>query len=510
MTHGVRTSGDCTRAPGDAHTGAYALVAALGALLAAAPLLGIYFHDDDFLHLFQLMNFGPREFITAPYAGHMHLVRNSVFYLTFLLFGMHAAAYFASVVVTHVANVLLLFALVRRLTASARVACFGALLFAICPANDGALAWYSVFGHALAATFVLAALLLLTPRRDDGAPLSTRRAVGVACCMLAASQSFGTGVAATALTPLVAALLRPSAFRNRGAAAALLAVPVLVVVAMAALYLPRTHINTDPMTMVGLLARSAADWRDVLSMIGHILSLGIVSLTLGSAYSLDRYPDAFSAAATAIFALGALWTFWRGSPRTRRELLAFLALALGCYAMVAVGRAAFLAGIQPAALVHAYVAATRYHYLAQTMLAVVLCLVLAEVAQRLPLAPRTTGALLAAWVVWELAATLLLRPSAPRFDAVRDLVGRQREAITNAVLAQPAGATVCLPNEALPVSVGFPGSVGVFMLFHDGDTLEGRRVYFTSSDPGVLAMRGDGGRLRALLLPADSCPPRAG
>src|SRR5262245_43446596 len=456
-------------APAAVRTLGYALVAALGSLLASLQLLGVYLHDDDFLHLFHLTDFGPAEFIVSPYAGHMLLMRNFAFFLTFRVFGMHAAAYLACAVVTHVANVLLPFALVRRLTGSARIACVGALLFAVCPANDGALGWYSAYGHALAATFVLVALLLLTPRRDESAPLSTRTAIAVACCMLAASQSFGTGVAAAVPTPLVAPFPPAPTFRNRGAAAALLAVPVLVGVAMAALYLPRTHLNSDPMITIGLLARSAVDWRHVVSMVGHILSLGIVSLTLGAAYPLDRYPDAISIGATATFGVGVVWAMRSGSPWTRRSLLAFVALAVGCYAMVAAGRAAFLAGIQSDALVHAYVAATRYHYLAQSMLAVVLSLVLAEVARQLAMGNRPTAALFAAWVGWQFAATVLLRPSAPRYDAVRELVAHQRDAIVRAVMEQPPGATVCLPNQPVPVSIGFPGSVGVYMLFNDRD-----------------------------------------
>src|SRR5262249_31252376 len=340
MWVGVQPPGDRNHTSSFAVTSAYSTLAALGGLLAASPILEAYFHDDDFLHLFQLVNYGPREFITAPYAGHMYLVRNSVFFLTFWLFGMHATAYLASVLATHVANVLLLFGLVRRLTASARIACFGALLFAASPANFGTLPWYSVYGHVLATTFVLAALLLLAPSPEDrAAPLSTRRAVAIACCMLAASQSFGTGVAAAVLTPLVAALLRPLAFRNRAAAAALLSVPVLVGVAMAALYLRRTFLTPDPMARVHLLEVSAVVWRLVASMIGHILCLGIVSLLLGAAYPLERYPDAVSAATTAAFGIGLLWAFRRGSSRARRSLLAFLALAFACYPMVALGRA---------------------------------------------------------------------------------------------------------------------------------------------------------------------------
>ena len=159
---------------------------------------------------------------------------------------------------------------------------------------------------------------------------------------------------------------------------------------------------------------------------------------------------------------------------------------------------------------HAYAAATRYHYLPQVLLTIVFCLVLSEASRQLSPTSRTTGALLAAWVVWAFASVTVLRTPVARFDSVRDLVARQRDAITSAVLAQAPGSTVCLPNEPVPVSVLFPGTVGIFMLFNHENTLDGRRVYFVSSDPAVLAMRGQGGRLGSLLLPAGDCPPRAG
>jgi len=511
MTARVRPPARQNDASSFAVTSAYAAVAALAALLATSPILRVYFHDDDFLHLFQIANFGPGEFITAPYSGHMYLVRNSVFLLTFRLFGMHAGVFLACALATHIANVLLLFGLVRRLTASAAIACLGALLFAVSPTNEGTLGWYSVYGHALATTFVLAALLLLAPPAEDTAgSLSTRRAVAAACCMLAASQSFGTGVAAAVLTPLVAVLLRPRAFRDRRAAAALLSVPVLVVVAMAALYLTRTPLNPNPSGLVDFLAHSAVAWWHVPPMIGHVLSLGIVSLVLGAAYPLERYPDAISAACIGAFAVAVLWALRSGSSRTRRCLLAFVALPLACYVMVALGRALVLAAIQPNALVHAYVVATRYHYLAQSLLAVALCLVLAEASRRLSLTTRTTSLLLVAWGAGSVMSAVLLRPPVPRFDAARDLVARQRERIERDVLARPPGATACVPYEPAPLSVGFPGSIGIFMLYHRDDDFEGRRVYFVSSDPRVLAMREQGGRLGSLLLPADACPPGAG
>jgi hypothetical protein len=146
----------------------------------------------------------------------MYLVRNPVFAFSYVLFGMRAAWYFATVLATHVANVLLLFTLVRRLTGSAAVACFGSVMFAVSPANAGTLGWYSVYGHALAGTFVLCALLLLTPLADGSPPLTTGRAVAAAACMLAASQSFGTGMAAALVLPVVAVCSGPRCCALRG------------------------------------------------------------------------------------------------------------------------------------------------------------------------------------------------------------------------------------------------------------------------------------------------------
>ena len=280
--------------------------------------------------------------------------------------------------------------------------------------------------------------------------------------------------------------------------------------AMAVLYLRRTPLNPDPTLSVEVLVRFAIDWRHIPPMIGHILSLGIVSLVLGAPYPLERYPDAVSAATTGAFGVAVLWALRSGSSRMRRSLLAFVALALACYLMVALGRALMFATIAPDERVHAYVGATRYHYLAQSVLAVILCIVLAEAGPRLSLTSRSTSLLLVIWVAWSITTGILLRPSVPHSDALRDLVAWERERLEREVLARPPGATVCVPYESVPLAVGFPGSIGVFMLYHRDNDLEGRRVYFISSDPRVLALREQGGRLSSLLLPADACPPHGG
>jgi len=52
--------------------------------------LETFFLRDDFGDLFEFANFGQREWLVAPAAGRMYLVRNSIYYLNFLAFWMNS------------------------------------------------------------------------------------------------------------------------------------------------------------------------------------------------------------------------------------------------------------------------------------------------------------------------------------------------------------------------------------------------------------------------------------
>jgi hypothetical protein len=485
------------------------VVAALAAVAASWPILGIYFFGDDFEHLFGFANFGLLDSIALPHSGHMQLVRNAVFYALFRLFGMWPTGFFAVALAVHVANVLLLFVLVRRLTGSSRLACVGAVLLAISPANPGTLGWVSVHGHALAATFTLTALLLLVPREADARPPTVGAAAAAAGCMLAASQCFGTAIAVALTLPGLAVLLRPSILRAPAAAALLCAVPVLTVIAMWLIYPQQSRVNPSPTLAAGLplWMRFAADIRHVVPMVGHLLVLGAVSLVLGAAYPLTRYPDFVAIGTAAVLAAGVSGALIRGSWKDRRVLVALLAVAIGGYFAVAAGRASIFAALgSPGVLVRFYADSLRYHYLAQVALAVVVCLVLAEAGRHVSWSRRTTRLLFCAWGLWAVVTGVLLRPAIDHKDAVRAAVAGALRSIGDEVERHPVGSTVCVPNAPAPLTLGFPGSVGIFMLYHPEDELEGRRVVFVSSDPSVLRLREVGGRLARLVAPPGRCP----
>jgi hypothetical protein len=93
------------------------LPAVLPIALAAVvffPITRNYFYQDDFLHLYRIVNRGLLELLVTPHGGHILVVRNAVFWLFYHLFGTAAGYYFTAVLLTHLVNVSLLYAVAPR------------------------------------------------------------------------------------------------------------------------------------------------------------------------------------------------------------------------------------------------------------------------------------------------------------------------------------------------------------------------------------------------------------
>jgi hypothetical protein len=134
---------------------------------------------------------------------------------------------------------------------------------------------------------------------------------------------------------------------------------------------------------------------------------------------------------------------------------------------------------------------------------------LSQVLRDRRLAPVGT-AVLVTWLVCVAASRVLWPPPFERFQILRDRVRFFRGMIEGKIRSAAPGSAACVPNQAVDLSAGFPGFVGIFMLYHRDDAFEGRRVYFTTSDPKVLALRIPGSRTKDLLLPDGQCPPAPG
>jgi hypothetical protein len=108
--------------------------------------------------------------------------------------------------------------------------------------------------------------------------------------------------------------------------------------------------------------------------------------------------------------------------------------------------------------------------------------------------------------VWAAAATasnLAFGPAMDHHDEERREVARALEHIRAAVDAARPGSIACVKNEIVPLFARFPGTVGVFVLYHPGDEIDGRRVRFVADRARLDATTG---RARTLMVEPDACP----
>lgn len=474
-------------------------------MIVYLPILGAYFWNDDFLNLYQIVNLDPVQYLLRPHGGHLLATRNAIFLLCHHAFGMWAPGYYALVLLSHGANVWLLFQVIRRCTASDRLAAFGAALWGTCPLHAGTLDWYSVYGQVVVAMVLLVILERATARPPSA---SRGRLVVWPVLLLAACTSFGVGLGVALVAPIVVALLLPASARRASTVAVLALVAVAVPFLyrqMLALYEqlagPSGEVTTT--TILLGLAQTPSFWPTILTMLAGLAAYGLTGLSAGFAFRGGPPPDALVRPVAVVATVAVLWVLARGSRDTRRYLIAMLVLVAGTYGMVAMGRAVFFAGDA----LHIGMSQPRYHYVGTIPLAIILGIVLAHLGARLP-AGGVGPLLLGSWAL----ATLGLRAaSAPFIDThaeARVETERVVTAIRAEVAATPPGATVRIPYQQFlgtgPLIAGnpmaFPGWAALFTIVFPSNSVDGRPVFFVAS-PEVVAATAEGRRTAGLLVP---------
>jgi hypothetical protein len=487
---------------------ALALLPIVCTAIVYRPIIRAYFITDDFYNLFLIINRDPIDFILRPHGGHLLATRNSLFYIFYQLFGMNSAAYFWVVLFTHLANVALLFQVIRHFTSSRWLACFGATLWGTAPVHAGTLDWYSVYGHVIVATITLYLLLRIGQAVDGERPLPRSAVYLWPLLLLTASTSFGVGIGVTLVFPIaVLCFLPPSRQRTR-----LLVTLFLTAVAVPLIYrgLVRLYVwyaGPSPEAFgVDLLVAGLQYWPRILAMCGFLLSYGITSLALGFSFVQGAFPGIAPYLVSAVFLVALVAAFRQSPSPVRRQLLGCLVLAIGAYGMIAAGRAVFFdmstigyAVVQP-----------RYHYLGTIPFAIILCVLLNRFADRVHLPAPAAPVLFVAWLGWQLIAY-------DRAAAFIDLHAPQRaetEKIVRTVRAQidatPPGGEVRIPNKRV-ASIGalidlaaFPGWAAMFTLFFPANVVDGKPVYFLVPEPDVIEANRDGRRTAGLLIPTET------
>ncbi|MCW5890578.1 MAG: hypothetical protein KIT14_08500 [bacterium] len=477
-----------------------AVLPAVVALVAYRDLVGAFFFNDDFQVLYELANGGGLvRFLLGPMFGHVNTARNALLALEHAAFGPHPAPFYAIALLIHAANAVLLQRLGARLTGAGGIAALVATAWAVSPMHAGTLTWCAAHGHALLTTVLLVLLLRLDARDRSGRVLGGGAAAGWMLALFAIATLYGTGFGVAAAFPLAALVAAPHA-TSTPSRLLLFVVPPLLLATFALLH----HLFPPPHTAIMQTVMPAL--RDVLSrpdgtasLLGHLADTGTTGL-VGGPFTGALRGRPWLVAASLLAVTGVLGAgLWRGRARDRRWIVAALLLALGAWGVVALGR-----GVQWATADMRGAVGERYHYAAQTMLALALVVALGTLVRRVGTA--IAGAWAAAGVAGLVLAPLLL----PLHTGERRLTAAALGEIAAQVAAAPPGATVRIPNTAFPPMEflamfqgrwTFPGLAGVYVIFGPATEPAGRRVEFVATDPEQLAARRRGGRIATLLVP---------
>jgi hypothetical protein len=478
------------------------------AALAAAvwfPILRNYFHFDDFLELYQLRNYDALHFYLQMYGGHLRIVRNAVTAALDGIFGPDPRPFFALMLATHVANTILVYVLALQWCASWRLAVVAAALWAIAPANEGAIGWYAVYGQVGATTCALLVVNGMS-RVDAAAPPRWGPPLRWAALLMAAGMMFGVGIAAALVMPVIAWLLLPPGAMRRRTLIATVAAAVAVLGIYAVVRALEAPLFGAPMVETTLMLAGVAPnaaFRHV-SLLGALLGYGCAALPLGPLLTPAAFPTVGHGVTIAIVAALLLAGGIVGTSRHRRALIAALLLVVAIYGMIAIGRSMFISSMGTIRIA----ISPRFHYAAGAFLAPALAVALAALVQRRRV-PRLAGhaafAIALAALVW--MAFGGMRTPINHFDGDRRETERALVSVATALKAAPPGAEVVLPNKPFgavgfvnfPNRDKFPGTAAVFAIFYPENVVAGHPVVFTSDDPLVLN-GARGGRRSATLI----------
>jgi hypothetical protein len=494
---------------------------AIVTLLVHARILGYFFMAHDFHHLFQVANFGA-ESLVEPFAGQVVIAHKLLFYLLFPLVGMNPVPYFAFALLLHIINVQLLASLIRRLTGRPLLAVFGATLWGAAPLLHEALWWCTAHGQVMVTTAVLWILCDLA-RLDRDAAVPSRGMLARWCLLLVvASTSDGFGAAIALTFAGVAQLLLPESPRRSRIALSFLGLSALIVVLFVAVRWLYTQISGETVPVyVLLLGPGPGSSLRVLELLVGLMSSSVAGLLAGPLLAVDplsmhsgviRGPLSglelgqilvLSQAIAALFLALVLWSHRGASARDRRWLLGLFGLMVVCFASLVLGRFEAMAG-ELAGLVT--VLRPQHHYLTSSLVAVMLCAVLARFSLPSWMAMRPAlvglGCAAALLVLLSIQVTSTLgspRRGKPPTNA-RPTYERLVGLIEDTAHSQPEGSQVITPNRRLnimhPPPTGglarerqlFPDLAAIFVITYPGESLDGRRVRFIEPEPALMKM----------------------
>lgn len=515
----------------EAERGGPRLPAAVG--LAAALALSAFayarivqgsFFADDFLFLYRAANAPVLDLLLTPQGGHLYIARNAVYLLFRFCFGVDPRWYFGAVLCTHLANVALLFALLRRLVGSVALATFGAALWGALPCHAYTLDWFAVYGQACAATALLV-ILWSAARLGDRQPRRLLVGVWYALALIGAT-SFGVGFGMALALPLALPLIAPGTWphgrRLPALGSLLIALPALYVTMQlyarwwgdAALRLPVAagFFNVEVPTWItgastgtesGFLSQVAGFCLQpaVLAMLARLALKG-TEVTAAGLFGGSSATLGLGSSLAGLVFVGCTAYAWVKSGRIRHRVVGFALLAAAGYGIIALGRGRVVESFNDGWQLPPY-----YQYLASIPVVVIWCIGLAEIGRAVAIPAWTARSLLGLWWAAGMARLWVAPVPIDLHEAMGASVERGVHEIRARIAAAPPGSMVVLPPHRFNFNAAFfpvpalPGWIALFTIYFPDDTVDGRRVVFTVSDPELLAATAHGRRTATLVQP---------
>jgi hypothetical protein len=483
------------------------LVAALGVAAAAyGTIVFNYFHGDDFLNLEMIVNNSFWFYVLQPFGGHVLLGRDAVFWITHAFAGTRASAYFASALAIHLVNVALVYLAARRLGCAPALSALVAGLWGAAPVQEGTLGWYSAFGMALASVPLALLLLVASTAHPAGERRFGRREwwtyAGLA---LVAAATFGVGLGiAMALPFAVRILVGPRVF---GRAFWVRGCVLIVTTAIGYFLVHQLYdrlYHEDAESGLYAIVGGLRFWWIPPRMLAHLLLVAPIALVGGHLVPIAAYPSPGSIALSAAVWVLVASAVVAGSEPTRRYVGFALALMLGTYGMIALGRAVLAAILSNAPAFGALQA--RYQYAPTMCLALVLAVAMREMGERLGLGPRVWWSTFAIATIANTAAALHHGWRIDHFEVDRLETKRARVEISAALARarpdEPAYVVNRLFAPAGLSSLYFGGLAGVYTIFFADDPAH--PIYFVESNEELRRRIRPGTRLARVIV----APPR--
>lgn len=468
-------------------------------LVVHGMVLSSDLQDEDLRHVYESEQLGTFDFLVRPYGNHFCAFFRLTVMVLHRLFGMHAVAYFALVLVTHVLHVALLYGTIRALTQSRFVAATFAGLWGTTPAFQGTLQWFSAYSHMLGTTAVLLPIWELARAREEHRRLTAWALLRVSIVLVLGSATELTGSLSAVIFPLLAfAFLSPKSAPLR---TALLLVPSALASALIVVHF----------TGRGNAAIQAFfSWGPVLTMFGELMTYGVGLLTAGPLVTLGANDVSwlFGASFDAVTVLSAILFFpilgvvllrlVRGDWDERRVLLATSGFAALMYAAVAAGRSGLAFG-HPLTWM---ATRDRYHYDASVGLVIAMAAATAKTWPRLgfPSERRARGLIGALAAGWAIAGCLAARTTylrgVGRQEWTRDWADLADASLRLLVRRTPEEGMLFVRNDLFRPAeflyamhapkTSFPGIGAYWIVAHGLKAVDHRMVRFVEMDMKLL------------------------